>query len=233
VVTDDFQAEETLITKLQSGHGWSEAWRSGRGNWEKVTPGLAGDGSVALRHDGSGKPRAERRSAAHRRFQKPIDLSQDGIWYLRVLVRRGPLKGSDEHRATISLRTRGLTPEQEVEQGALIQIALRKDDAALVRIGNTLTRASLPQSPSTAYALVAKIVAGSDNPEQVLVRLMAAERLAGSPEPTEWSVVSDTVATDLLIEQLSLECVSSGWIEFGDLCIGPTWESVTRAASRQ
>lgn len=233
VVFDDFRGDGQQITKLRSGTGWSEAWRSRQGDWQFITPGLAGDGSVSIRHDGAGKPPAERRSAAHRSISDPIDLSRDGIWYVRFLVRRGPQKGRDEHRATVSLRMHGQTPEQEVEQGSLIQIALRKDDAALVRIGNTLTRASLPQTPSKAYAVVAKIVAGSVNPEQVLVRLMAADRLAGSEEPTEWSMVSDSVATNLVIDQISLECVSSSWIEFGDVCIGPTWESVTRPAKQQ
>lgn len=72
-------------------------------------------------------------------------------------------------------------------------------------------------------------MSGSVNPEQVLVRLMAADRLAGSEEPSEWSVVSDSVPTDIKIEQLSFECVSAGSIEFGDVCIGSTWHSVTRS----
>ena len=228
-VVDDFRGagdEGGEIAKLQSGSGWSEPWRSQRGSLRIVSPGLTGAGSFAVRHDGSGKP-AERRSAAHRRFEQPIDLSQDGISYLRFLVRRGPQHGQDEHRMMAVLRTGRLTTEQEVEQGALIQIAFRKDDIAMVRIADALTRVSLPQIPGETYAVVVKIVSGSVNPEQVLVRLMSADRLAGSEEPLEWSVVSDSVSTDMKIEQLSFECTSAGSIEFGDVCIGPTWDSVT------
>jgi len=233
VVVDDFRGEGDEIAKRRSGTGWSEPWRSQRGSMRVVAPGLSGPGSLALRHDGSGKPPPERRSAAHRRFVQPIDLSQDGIWYLRFLVRRGPQVGGDEHRAMVVLRTGGLTTEQEIEQVALIQIAFRKDDVAMVRIADTLTRVSLPQAPGKTYAVVAKIVAGSVNPEQILVRLMSPERLAGSEEPTEWSIVSDSVSTDLRIQQLSLESVSAGWIEFGDVYIGPTWESVTSPAGQR
>lgn len=231
-VVDDFRGAGDQVGNLQSGSGWSEAWRSRLGALHLVTPGLAGDGSVAVRHDGSGEPPAARRSAAHRRFERPIDLSKDGIWYLRFLVRRGPRVRHDEHRAMVVLRSYGLTPEQEIERGALIQIALRQDDVAMVRVADALTRVSLPQAPGETYAVVAKIVSGSVDPEQVLVRLMSADRLAGSKEPTEWSVVSESVATNIRIDQLSLECVSSSRIEFGDVCIGPTWDSVTRSAGQ-
>lgn len=228
-VVDDFRgegAERGEIDKLRSGSGWSEPWRSQRGSLRIVSPGLTGAGSFAVRHDGSGKP-AERRSAAHRRFEQPIDLSRDGVSYLRFLVRRGPQVGKDEHRVMAVLRSGRLTTEQEVEQGALIQVAFRKDDIAMVRIADALTRVSLPQIPGETYAVVIKIVSGSINPEQVLVRLMSADRLAGSEEPAEWSVVSESVSTDMKIEQLSFECNSAGSIEFGDVCIGPTWKSVT------
>ncbi len=229
-VVDSFRGEGDHIKGLRSGRGWAEPWRSRKGSLRLVSPGLAGEGSVALLHDGSGDDPDRRRSAAHRTLAKPIDLSEDGVWYLRFLVRRGPAAANDEHRSTVALRTRGLTPQEELERGSLIQIALRRDDVALVRVADTLTRASLPQVPGERYAIIAKIVSGRDKPEQVLVRVMAADRLAGSDEPTDWSVASDSVHTDMLIDQVSLECVSGGRIEFGDLCIGPTWESVAKPA---
>ncbi|MFM8414944.1 MAG: anti-sigma factor family protein [Planctomycetota bacterium] len=226
MVGDDFRGEGDRIKGMQTGFGWAEPWRSRLGDLRVVAPGLAGQGSVVVRHDGAGEESSRRRSAAHRTLEKPIDLSQDGVWYLRFLMRRGPCPGGDDHRAMVVLRTRGLTPQEEVEQAALIQIALRRDDLVMVRLADTLTRASLPLVPGQAYAVIAKIVAGRDKPEQVLLQLMAADRLAGSEEPTEWSVVSDSVPTDLQLDQVSLECVSRGHIEFGELCIGPTWESV-------
>ena len=126
----------------------------------------------------------------------------------------------------IVLRKRGLSPEEELEKNALIQIALRKDDTAMVRLADALTRVSLPQDPGQIYAVIVKIVSGRVKPEQVLVRLMAADRLADAREPSEWSLVSDSVDTDLLLDQVSLECGSRGRIEFGDVLIGSTWQSV-------
>ena len=225
-VADDFHGGGDKIHGLRSGYGWAEPWRSPGERLRLVSPGLAEGDSVAVLHDGSGGDPSARRTAAHRQLEAPIDLSQDGIWYVRFLVRRGRAIPKDEHRATVVLRKRGLAVQEELEQNALIQIALRKDDTAMVRVADTLTRVSLPQAPGQTYAVVVKIVAGRVKPEQVLVRLMTADRLADSEEPAEWSLVSDSVQTDLRLDQVSLECVSRGRIEFGDLLIGPTWQSV-------
>lgn len=226
-VVDDFCGEGGGIAGAGSGSGWAEPWRSPQGAIRLVSPGLAGEGSCAVLHDGSGNDAAQRRSAAHRQLQAPIDLSQDGIWYLRFLVRRGPKVQKDEHRAMVVLRKRGLTTEEEIEQNALIQVALRKDDVVMVRVADALSRVSLPQVPGQAYAVVAKIVAGRVRPDQVLVRVMAADRLTSADEPDEWSLISDGVSTDVRLDQLSLECTSRGRIEFGDVVIGPTWQSIT------
>lgn len=225
-VADGFRGDENHFRGLQSGRGWAEPWRSGLGDWQLVAPGLSGPGSAAVVHDGSGEAAERRRSAAHRRLETPIDLAEDGIWYIRFLVRRGPVKANDEHRAMVVLRRHGLSTQEEIDRGNLIQIALRRDDVAMVRLAGTLTRVSLPQVPGQSYAVIAKIVAGRDKPEQVLMRVMAADRLADSEESEDWSLVSESVSTDMLIDQVSLECVSGGRIVFGDLCIGPTWESV-------
>lgn len=226
-VTDGFRGRGDRLLGMESGTGWSGPWESRKDSLRVASPGLSGVGSAAVIHDGSGKPAAERKSAANRKLQTPIDLSQDGIWYLRFLVRRGPV-ASGEHRAMLSLRTGGLTDAEELERNSLVQIALRRTDSALVRIADSLTRASLPQIPGQTYAVVVKIVAGRAQPDQVLVNLMAADRLIGSKEPTEWSLVSESVDSDVRLDKLTLECVSGGQIVFGDICIGPTWSSVAK-----
>lgn len=227
-VVDGFQGGRGPVAGLRSGRGWAEPWRSRRGALEVISPGLAGAGSFAVRHDGSGAEAAGQLAAAHRRLAEPIDLSRDGISYLRFLVRRGPAPANDEHRAMVVLRAHGVSPRDEVERSTLIQIALRRDDKAMVRVADTLTRAALPQVPGQAYVVIAKIVAGRSEPDQVLIRLMTVDQFADSEEPADWSFVSESVHTDMRIDQVSLECVSGGRLEFGDLCIGPTWECVTR-----
>jgi hypothetical protein len=230
VAWDNFRGGPPRIDGLKLGTGWAGPWESRRGGLHVTSPGLCGEGSAAVVHDGAAS--AEPKAAAHRRLQVPIDLSTDGIWYVRFLVRRGPAPSRDEHRAMVVLRTRGLTTQEEIDRSALIQIALRKHDGVFLRVADTLTRASLPQTPDQAYAVVAKIVAGRSRPDQVLVSLMAAERLAGSAEPAEWSMISEDVDSDLQFDKLSLEFAGSGQMAIGDLCIGPTWASVAQPLDR-
>ena len=227
---DDLRGDSALLDGLESGSGWVGPWESRRGDLRVSSPGLSGEGSAAVVHDGAAS--GESRSAAHRRLQDPIDLGSDGISYVRFLVRRGPAPPQGEHLALVVLRMRGLTTQEEIGQSALVQIALRKHDGVFLRVADTLSTASIPQIPGQTYAVVAKIVAGSLQPDQVLVSLIAADRLAGSAEPTEWSLVSEDVDSDLRFEKLSLEFSSGGQIAVGDLCIGPTWASVAQPLDR-
>lgn len=228
VAMDDFRGGAARIDGLNSGTGWIGPWESRRGDLRLSSPGLSGGDSSALVHDGTAKDAAAWRSAAHRKLGSPVDLSADGMYYVRFLVRRGPAAPRDEHRATLVLRLRGLTTQEELDQGTLIQIALRKHDGVLLRVADTITRASIPQVPGQAYAVVAKIVAGRSEPDQVLVSVMAADRLEGSAEPAEWSLVSEGVDSNLRLDKLSLEFASGGRIDVGGLCIGPTWAGVTQ-----
>lgn len=229
-VWDDFHGDTAQIGGLKSGIGWIGPWDSRRGGLHVSSPGLSGKGSAAVIHDGAAS--VESRSSAHRRLQAPIDLSTDGIWYLRFLVRRGPAPPRDEHLALVVLRMRGLTTQEEIDRSALIQIGLRRHDGVFLRVADALSSVSLPQTPGQEYAVVAKIVAGRSQPDQVLLSLMAAERLPGSTEPAEWSVVSEEVNSDFRFEKLSLEFSSRGQIAVGDLCIGPTWSSVAQPLER-
>lgn len=227
---DDFHDGGERIGGAASGIGWLGPWVSHKGFPELrlVSPGLARESSMAVLHEASGSPATDRKTAAHRRLQSPIDLSQDGIHYLRFLVRRGPTLPKDEHLAMVVLRTYGLTEQEEIDRSSTIKIAVQGDEGALIRFADTCARASLPQISGQTYAVVAKIVAGRTKPDQVLMRVMAAERLGGSSEPIDWSVVSESIDTDMRLDQVSLEFVSRGRAELGDVCIGPTWESVAR-----
>ena len=229
-VVDDLRGDSALLDGLKSGSGWVGPWESPRGDLRVSSPGLSGEGSAAVVHDGAAS--AEFKSAAHRRLQDPIDLGSDGISYVRFLVRRGPAPPQGEHIALVVLRMRGLTTQEEIGKSALVQIGLRKHDGVFLRVADTLSTASIPQIPGQTYAVVAKIVAGRSQPDQMLVSLIAADRLAGSAEPTEWSLVSEDVDSDLRFEKLSLEFTSGGQIAIGDLCIGPTWASVAQPLDR-
>lgn len=230
--SDDFSAVVPRIGGLSSGSGWKTPWISHeRPAFSELilkSPGLSGDRSSAVVHDATTGPATARKTAAHRLLARPIDLSQDGIWYVRFLVRRGPAAAGDEHLGMLVLRTYGLTEQEEIDRQTTIKLAIQGDDGATIMFADSGARASLPQLAGQTYAVVAKIVAGRTNPDQVFMRMIAADRLASAAEPLDWSVTSESIASDMLLDQVSLEFVSSGRIEVGDLRIGPTWASVSR-----
>ena len=132
----------------------------------------------------------------------------------------------------VVLRSFGLTVPEEIERKTALKIGVMREEGALISLAHTRARALLPQLPGQTYAVVAKIVAGRTNPDQVFMRVMAADRLAGSTEPADWSLVSESIDSGMRLDQVSLEFVSGGRIELGELCIGPTWASVSRPLSR-
>lgn len=228
---DDFRMTPRQLPAGGSGAGWIDAWvgHTAFPDLRVTAQALDANGSGAVLHDGQGW------TAAHRRLEQPIDLSRDGVFYVRYLFRRGPRPAAEPHLAMLVLRTYGLTTEQEIEAQSLLQFAVLEDDIATIRFSGRSSRSSLPQSPDQTYAAVAKIVAGRTNPDQIFFRIMSADQLSSAAESVDWSVASESLETDLVFDQVSLEFVSRGQIEFDDLCIGPTWESVTRpivAASR-
>jgi hypothetical protein len=89
-------------------------------------------------------------------------------------------------------------------------------------------RSAVPQPSGETFAIVAKIVAGRTQPDQVFACVLPAGRL-GDREPLEWSVATDCMATNHVFDQVSVEIVSRGDVLVGDIAIGTTWSSITTA----
>lgn len=227
---DAFASTQKTLDGLSTGAGWSGPWVSKKRPpaLRLISPGLTGHGSVAVIHNATDRPAAARRAAAHRRLSKPIDLSRDGMSYLRFLIRQGPAIGDDINLGMVVLRTHGLDIDEEISRQSFIRFAFQRNDGVLVRLADRVSRATLPFPPNHVVAVVAKIVSGSSNPDQVFMRVVDSKLLPDLPEPTDWSLASESLDTDLFLDQVSLEFASNGKIVLGDLCIGPTWQSVTQ-----
>ena len=227
---DAFASTQKTLDGLSTGAGWSGPWVSKKRPpaLRLISPGLTGNGSVAVIHNATDRSAKARRAAAHRRLLKPIDLSRDGIAYLRFLIRQGPTTGDDIHLGMVVLRTHGLDIDEEINRQSFIRFAFQRNDGVLVRLKDRVSRATLPFSRNHTAAVVAKIVSGSSNPDQVFMRVFDPRLLSSTPEPNDWSITSESLDTDMILDQVSLEFASNGKIMLGDLCIGPTWQSVTQ-----
>jgi hypothetical protein len=224
LAADRFDTDTPWIGNADGGSGWTKPWiaHAGMPEFAIVHPGLSGESSGAIAHAGDGM------SAAHRYLSRPIDLGTDGVWYVRYLVRRAATQQNDPNLAMLVLRTYGLTTEKEIERRSALQLAVYQTDTLAVKFDGQSVRSAVPQPPGETVAIVAKIVAGRTQPDQVFACVLPAGRL-GDREPLEWSVATDCMATDHVFDQVSVEIVSRGDVLVGDIAIGTTWSSITTA----
>ena len=86
----------------------------------------------------------------------------------------------------------------------------------------------LPLTYGETYLLVAKIVAGRDNPDQTFVRVYASEEPVDASEPENWSLVVDVVYSDLVLDTVDIEIKSiRRQHALDELRLGTTWSAVT------
>ncbi|NQW48919.1 MAG: hypothetical protein HQ464_14260 [Planctomycetes bacterium] len=219
---DRFETDSPQIGQSAGGSGWKTPWVSHAGlpEFAIVRPGLAGDSSGAIAHAGGGT------AAAHRRLASPIDLGTDGVWYVRYLVRRPAPQQNDPNIAMLVLRTYGLTTEEEIERQSALHLVVYRADTLAVKFAGHSVRSAVPQPPGETFAIVAKIVAGRTQPDQVFACVLPASRLR-EREPLEWAVATDCIASGHIYDQVSMEIVSQGEVFFDDIAIGTTWSSIS------
>jgi hypothetical protein len=222
---DRFDTGALRIGQAAGGMGWKAPWVSHKGlpEFAIVRPGLGDESSGAIAHAGGGT------SSAHRYLENPIDLGTDGVWYVRYLVRQPAPQPNDPNIAMLVLRTYGLTTEEELERQSALHLAVYQADTLAVKFAGHSVRSAVPQPPGETFAIVAKVVAGQTQPDQVFACVLPASRLS-EREPLEWAVATDCIASGHIYDQVSVEIVSQGEVFFDDIAIGTTWSSITGSA---
>jgi hypothetical protein len=218
---DDFGTADESIDGLAGGQGWRGGWVAHRGlpPFAVAPSGLGPDGSGGIVHRSGGS------RAAHRILEQPIDLGTDGVRYVRYLVRREADLPGDNNLAMLVLRKHGLTVEEELSQQSFVQLAVCRDDTVALKFLGESVRSSAVLPPGATMAVVAKVVSGREQPDQIFLRVMPAERLADR-EPEAWTAVTASVATDFVFDQVSVEVVSRGTVWIDDIAVGPSWASI-------
>ena len=102
--------------------------------------------------------------------------------------------------------------------------SLGVDQGDLQRVGS---RTPLPLSYGETYLLVAKIVAGSANADQVFMRVYGPEEPIERDEPGSWSGVGPPLYSNLVFGWLELHINSKTRQTIDELRVGETWSSVT------
>ncbi len=227
--------------KGTGGVGWSSSWKypfppspedgsSGKPRWTlNVEQGLSRASAPAASIGGSFEYAGWGKYS--RKLATPLRLDEDGVYYLSYLFRREGIPfRNDFNLIAVHLRdgAKGARPFRygQRQHRPRINFGVRHNTlfANLADIGSHNT---LPLSPRESYLLVAKIVAGSQNPDQTFVRVYGAQELIDRDEPEEWSLVVDAVYCDLVLDTVEIDINGIRRQVLDELRLGRTWSSVT------
>jgi anti-sigma factor RsiW len=162
-----------------------------------------------------------------RRLATPVRLGEDGTYYLSYLFRhQGPPVADDPTNAVAVLfwtaedaATQLGDPRRRLNVGV-------GSNQLFTHLEGSGSRTPLPLTYGETYLLVAKIVAGADNPDQVFLRVYAPLEPVEREEPGGWSVVGPTFRSDLTFEWLQLHVNSRRRQTIDEVRLGTTWASV-------
>ena len=89
------------------------------------------------------------------------------------------------------------------------------------------SRTPLPLKSGETYLLVAKIVAGRTDADQVFMRVYGPDEPIDRQEPGSWSVVGPPFRSDLVFDWLEVHINSRTRQALDEIRLGTTWSSVT------
>lgn len=232
----DYPTDRHLMeNQADGGIGWKGPWRH---SFARLIDDPAEPGPTLNHLKGLTRPNSKPKeiggcfefmgfTKAFRHLEKPIRLDTDDVYYLSYLFRhQGP--PLDPVNALGVL----LWPEEDGEieigdQRMRLNICVGGSNQVFTHLLGIGSRTPLPLTYGETYLLVAKIVAGETNPDQIFVRVYAPREPVERDEPEGWSVVAPPFQSDLVFTWLQLHVNSKHRQSVDELRIGHTWQAVT------
>ena len=232
---DTLWAKETFAYGMESldgqssGVGWGKPWKVGsdapsnamlRPSESLAWPGVevdSGSGSLLIQGD----------TNLFRIIEKPIRMDQDAAWYLSFLVRRSSNTGNAKPRGWGYLTLRNSeTKAGHVSIGAVT----RAGTPRVTHDGRVMTSTDALRE-DTVYLFVCKILAQSDRPDQISIRIYADQDDVDTVEPTAWNITTRPVDSDSVLNELKFSAKNCPPTQFDEIRIGKSWSSVTASYS--
>jgi hypothetical protein len=225
--------------RAAGGFGWLGPWQEGF-----VRPLNPGDENVRILdvRAGLARPGAAVQPVGgafdytgftkfYRRLAKPLRLDTDGVYYLSYLFRRaGP--PTDPINAVAVLFWPAVEYAKEEKQLSgdprqRLNIGVGGPNELFTHLQGNGARMPLPLHYGETYLLVAKVVAGRSDPDQVFMRVYAAGEPIERQESGNWSVVGPAFQSDLVFDWLQVHVNSKTRQTFDEFRLGTTWTAVT------
>ncbi len=221
------------------GVGWLGPWVPGfvRPRDEGAEARLVLSPSAGLSRPGAAVPAVGGAVAftgftkCYRRLATPLRLDTDGVYYLSYLFRRqGPSPDVVNAVAVLFWTDEQFAQEQRVvatDPRQRLNVGVGGPNELFTHLQGHGARTPLPLSYGETYLLVAKIVAGRTNPDQVFLRVYAPTEPVEAQEPGNWSVVGPSFQSDLVFDWLQVHVNSQTRQTLDEIRLGTTWAAVT------
>jgi hypothetical protein len=231
----DYKDPEDLHAgRANGGFGWRGPWKGGF-----ARPLLEGDRNrLALNvKEGLSRPGASVPSVGGsfdytgftkywRRLETPVRLDADGVYYLSFLFRRFGPPQDPLNALAVLLRTDTEFRTKQEDPRTRLNIGVGGTNELFTHLQRVGSRTPLPLGSGETYLLVAKIVAGRTDPDQVFMRVYAPDEPIDRQEPGSWSVVGPAFESDLVFDWLEVHINSKTRQTIDEVRLGTTWSSV-------
>lgn len=157
----------------------------------------------------------------------PIRMDRDAIYYMSFLFRYRVSDPAKEHSMNLSFRKAG---DPAVEKRLRIGVGPHSPVVYVQYEGGSV-RLPLPLSADKAYLIVAKVVAGRERPDQVLIRVYGPDEPVDLDEPKVWSAVTRSFHSDEIYDHAGVYIRSAAAQAIDEIRIGTTWRSVAAWAT--
>jgi hypothetical protein len=221
LVYDGFDYEVPALPTTGSGNGgrgWSGPWHSmGPIPGLSILPARPGSplAGTCLQRTGQGQ--------IGRKLRTPLRMDRDAVYYLAYLFRQEVI---DPKPHINSLHVTCVSPAADVTIEHRLRVGVARGQFLFGLLAGDRKRVRLPLDANRVYWLVAKIVAGRTNPDQLFATVYRADEPIDREEPSTWTLVCPAVHTDLAFEDLGIYTVGESRHTFDELRIGTTWASV-------
>ena len=158
-----------------------------------------------------------------RRFEQPLRLDQDGIYFMSVIVRWEPNEGPSSPFSQLRMVLR--TSKAMLGDHVMLNLPALQRPQIELRDGEIFT-ASDPVNLNETQLWVGKIVARQDGPDEVFFRIFAEGESPGVVEPADWTVMAHGVQSDAQLDTVVLSAPGPGKRWFDDVRVGTNWRSV-------
>jgi hypothetical protein len=163
------------------------------------------------------------RGAISRRLARPIRMDDDAVYYFSYLVRSERRSADDECcDVQIVLRDHAVSDPQ---RKLAVTASWSKSKTSLCWEGGG-NCASIPVEPGKTYLVAGKIVAGRSAPDQAFIRLFTPRQPVPATEPSNWSLQSRPVLSDLKFDTVQISANTSTPVQVDELRLGTSWTAV-------